>query len=270
MHPILFKIPVPDFLEGVLGDHLTVYSYGFFIVLGAVSGVTYVAYQTKRKFNLPFDKVNSLFLLLLLAAIVGGKIFLYFEDPERYANNFKALISGRGFVFYGSLLFCIPAMLFFFKKNKLPTMPMLDIMAVTTCLVHMFGRVGCFMAGCCHGIEWHGPLAVTFTDPVCLAKPLGMPLHPTQLYSAGMIFFILILLLVFKRYQRFDGQLFLTYLMLYAIGRSVIEVFRGDISRGFVIDDYVSHSQFISLIVLVVTGYFYYKFYRKSRSVPRK
>ncbi|MEM1406261.1 MAG: prolipoprotein diacylglyceryl transferase family protein, partial [Bacteroidota bacterium] len=257
MHPVLFKIPVPDFLEGIFGEFFTVHAYGFFIVLGAVVGLTYVASESKKDFKLPFDKVNTLFLLLLFAAVVGGKVFLYFEDPERYAGNLKGLFSGKGFVFYGSLLFCIPTMLWFFKKNKLPVLQMLDIMAVTTCLVHMFGRMGCFMAGCCHGIEWHGPLAVTFTDPVCLAKPLNTPLHPTQLYSAALIFSIMIALLFIKKRKQFHGQLFLSYLILYAIGRSVIEIFRGDMSRGYVIEGYLSHSQFISLLVLLSSVYFY-------------
>ncbi|MEM6360142.1 MAG: prolipoprotein diacylglyceryl transferase [Bacteroidota bacterium] len=264
MHPILFKIPVPDFLQGIFGEFFTVYSYGFFIVLGAVVGLTYVANESRRNFNLPFDKVNTLFLLLLFASVVGGKIFLYFEDPGRYAGNFKALFSGRGFVFYGSLLFCIPTMLWFFKKNKLPVLQMLDIMAVTTCLVHMFGRIGCFMAGCCHGIEWHGPLAVTFTDPVCLAKPLNTPLHPTQLYSAALIFSIMIALFFIKKRKQFHGQLFLSYLTLYAVGRSAIEIFRGDVSRGYVIEGYLSHSQFISILVLLSSVYFY-KRLKKNR-----
>ncbi|MEM6523996.1 MAG: prolipoprotein diacylglyceryl transferase [Bacteroidota bacterium] len=264
MHPVLFRIPVPEFLEGILGNYFTVYSYGFFIVLGAIAGLLYVTRESKKHFDLPFDKVNNLFLLLLLAAIIGGKVFLYFENPGRYDGNLKALISGRGFVFYGSLLFCIPTMLWFFKKNKLPTLPMLDIMAVTTCLVHMFGRIGCFMAGCCHGIEWHGRLSVVFSDPACLAQPLNTPLHPTQLYSASLIFCIAIVLLIIKKRKVFHGQLFLLYLILYAIGRSVIEIFRGDVSRGYIIEGYISHSQFISVIVLISSLYFYNQF-RKRR-----
>lgn len=254
MHPVLFKI----------GDLFTIYSYGFFIVIGAILGISFVATQTRKKYNTSFDTINSLFLLMLVSAIVGGKVFLFFENPSYYSENFSKLLTGRGFVFYGSLLFCIPAMLYFFKKHKLPVLPMLDIMAITTCIVHFFGRIGCFMAGCCHGIEWHGPLAVTFTDPVCLA-PLNTPLHPTQLYSAGMIGLILILLLVIKKYQSFDGQLFLTYLICYAIGRSIIEIFRGDISRGFVIDGWLSHSQFISLIVITISIYFYLKIRKKQK-----
>lgn len=257
MHPVLFKIPLPDFLN-FLGDSFTIYSYGFFIVLGAVLGVSYVAVQTRREFDLSFDTVNSLFLILLISAFVGGKVFLYFENPSYYNNHMSSLLSGRGFVFYGSLLFCIPAMLLFFRHHKLPVLPMLDVMAVTTCIVHMFGRIGCFMAGCCHGIEWHGPLAVTFTNPACLA-PLNTPLHPTQLYSVAMIGLILISLLYLKKRQQFKGQLFLTYLILYAIGRSIIEIFRGDISRGYVIEGIISHSQFISILVIVAAIYFYIK-----------
>lgn len=262
MHPVLFSVELPDFLD-FLGEYFTVYSYGFFIVVGAILGVTYVAIQSKKQFNLSFDKVNSLFLLLLISAFIGGKVFLFFEDPEFYASNFSKLLSGRGFVFFGSLLFCIPAMLIFFKINNLPKLPMLDIMAITTCIVHFFGRLGCLMAGCCHGIEWHGPLSVIFTDPNCLA-PLNTPLHPTQIYSMTGILSILLVLLIVKRNKKFDGQLFILYLMLYAVVRMVIEIFRGDISRGFVIDDLLSHSQFISLIVLIVAGYFYYKLGKKT------
>lgn len=146
---------------------------------------------------------------------------------------------------------------------------MLDIMAVTTCIVHFFGRLGCFMAGCCHGTEWHSHFSVTFTDPACLA-PLNTPLHPTQLYSALMILIILITLILLKRNKRFDGQLFLTYLMAYAAGRSVIEVFRGDLSRGFVIENYLSHSQFISLLVFLGGAVFYYNFSKKSKLTHTK
>lgn len=265
MHPELFKIPLPNFLEGLFGEYFTIYSYGFFIVIGAISGVSYVAYEGKKSFNLSFEKINTLFLLLLIAAIVGGKAFLFFEKPAYYLDHPSALLTGKGFVFYGSLLFTIPTMLVFFKKNKLPVLPMLDIMAITTCIVHFFGRIGCFMAGCCHGIEWHGPLSVMYSDPACLA-PLHTPMHPTQLYSASMILVILLILMVIKKHKRFNGQLFLSYLMLYAVGRSIIEIFRGDISRGYVIDNFISHSQFISILVFLAALFFYFKIknYKKT------
>lgn len=265
MHPTLFKIKMPEFLSGIFGDYFTVHSYGFYIVLGAISGVTYLTLKTRKRYGLSFETINNFFLLILIAAFVGGKVFLFFENPSYYMDHPKGLIGGKGFVFYGSLLFAIPTMLFFFRKHKLPVLEMLDVMAIVTCIVHVFGRIGCFMAGCCYGIEWHGPLSVIFKDDECLA-PLNTPLHPTQLYSVSLILTILIALLIIQRKQAFKGQLFLSYLMLYAIGRSVVEIFRGDVSRGYVIDNFLSHSQFISLLVAVVAGYFYWKFYQKNRN----
>ena len=79
-----------------------------------------------------------------------------------------------------------------------------------------------------------------------------------------MIGSILTILLITKRYQRFEGQLFLFYIVLYSIGRSVIEIFRGDAKRGFIIDGYVSHSQFISLILISVIGLVYWYLYKKG------
>ena len=254
MKPELFKI----------GDFFTVYAYGFFIAIGAILGVTYVAIQARKRFNISFDTINTLFLLLIVAAVVGGKVFLFFEKPGYYTDNPSALFTGKGFVFYGSLIFTIPTMLIFFKKHNLPTLPMLDIMAVTTCIVHIFGRIGCFMAGCCYGIEWHGPLSVIFTDDQCLA-PLNAPLHPTQLYSVTLITIILIILLVIKRNKAFEGQLFILYLMLYAIGRSIIEIFRGDESRGYIIENVLSHSQFIALILFLIALYFYIRLSRQQK-----
>jgi phosphatidylglycerol:prolipoprotein diacylglycerol transferase len=262
MHPILFSFEV-------FGKEFTIYSYGFFIVLGAVLAVTYLARQARREFNVPFDTINNLFLLLLASAFIGGKAFLFFENPAYYSSNPADLLSGRGFVFYGSLLFCIPVMLWFFRKNKLPVLPMLDIMAIVTVIVHGFGRIGCFMAGCCYGKETHGSLAVIFSDPACFARPLDTPLHPTQLYSGFMIAAIGITLFIVKRRKLFPGQVFLLYLILYGIGRSVVEIFRGDESRGYVIEGILSHSQFISLLVIAAAVYFYRRNYINVRKTSK-
>lgn len=259
MHPVIHRFQLNGFLQNLFGDTLTMYSYGMFIVIGAILAVTYLSVQAKKEYNIPFDTVNNLFLLLLAGAFIGGKVFLIFEDPGRYLSDPASLFSGRGFVFFGSLLFCIPIMLWFFRKYKLPVLDMLDIMAIVTVIVHGFGRIGCFMAGCCYGIESHGPLAVTFTDPESYAKPLDTPLHPTQLYSAFMIAAIGIALYFIKNKKAFPGQIFLLYLILYGIGRSVVEIFRGDIARGYVIDGILSHSQFIALLVIGVAVYFYRK-----------
>ena len=253
MHPILFEL-----------GSITIYTYGFCVAMGAVLGFGYMAWQGKKLFGTTFDQSNTLFILLVLAGFAGGKFFMIFESPSHYLSNPKELFSGGGFVFYGSLLFTIPTMLWFFRKHKIPTLAMLDVMAAVTCIAHGFGRIGCFMAGCCYGKPMLTDFGVVFTDTRCQAEPLNTPLHPTQLYEAGLIFCILIALLVLKRRKQFDGQLFLLYLITYAAGRGVLELFRGDLDRGFVIDHVLSNSQFISLLIISVAIYFYVKLRRKA------
>ena len=259
MHPVLFEV-----------DGITVYSYGFMIALGVIGGVAYMFFQGKKDVGLTFDQANTLFLFIFIAAFIGGKVFLLLENPSLYLNAPKKLLTGRGFVFYGSFLFAIPTMLWFFKKHKLDTYKMLDVMAVVTCIVHMFGRLGCFLAGCCYGKPTTGPLGITFTNEACQA-PLNTPLVPTQLLEAGFILLVMISLLLIKsKFQKFYGQLFLLYLILYAIGRSVLEIFRGDVARGFIIDEYLSHSQFIALLVVIVTGFVYVRWSKKNRIIKNR
>ncbi len=253
MYPILFEV-----------GSLTIYTYGFCIAVGALLGFGYMYWQGKKQFGLTFDQSNNLFVMLVVAGIVGGKFFLIFEDPALYLSNPKKLISGSGFVFYGSLLLAIPIMLWYFKKITVPVLGMLDVMAVVTCIVHGCGRIGCFMAGCCYGKPTDSIFGVTFTNPVCQAEPLHTALHPTQLYEAIFIFILMIGLILLKTKKKFNGQLFLIYLIVYAIGRGVLEIFRGDIQRGFVIENILSNSQFISLGVISIAIYFYVRLKRKS------
>jgi phosphatidylglycerol---prolipoprotein diacylglyceryl transferase len=262
MHPILFEL-----------GSLKIYSYGFMIAIGALLGVAYMIHQGKKEVGLTFDQANTLFLYIFIAAFVGGKAFLFFENPSLYVHDPGKLLKGRGFVFYGSFLFAIPVMLWFFKKHRLDTCKMLDVMAITTCLVHMFGRLGCFLAGCCYGIPTDSFLGVTFTDPACYAKPKGVPLHPTQLYESAFILLVMIFLLIIRGHRKFYGQLFLLYLMLYAAGRSVLETFRGDEERGYLAGGYFSHAQFVALCIIAGAVYIYRRWSKTKlvkSSIPNK
>ena len=129
---------------------------------------------------------------------------------------------------------------------------MLDYLAVTAVIIHFFGRLGCLLAGCCYGIPtdlWWG---ITFTDPACSADPLHTSLHPTQIYSMALLAGTFVVLWRMMPRKQFHGQVFFTYLVIYAIGRSVIEEFRGDEARGFVFDGWLSHSQLISLFIVLI------------------
>ncbi len=261
MCPILFEIPIPTFLQGFLPSSVPIYSYGFLIACGAVAAFLYASHQAKVRLGVPKHKTLEMINVIIIASIVGGKLFYYLEKPSYYLADSARLLEnfGSGFVFYGSLLFAVPSLWYFFKKNGYPAIKFFDIIAIMLCILHAFGRLGCFMAGCCHGKPWDGPFAISYSDPKCLA-PLDTLMHPTQLYSITLILSILsILLYVRTKRQKFDGQIGLLYLMLYAAGRSVIEIFRGDEARGFIIDGLLSYAQFISIILILIAAFFYRK-----------
>lgn len=253
MHPVLFEV-----------GGITVYSYGVLIAIGAIAGVAYMAIQGKKEMGLSFDQANNLFLLIFIAAFIGGKAFLFFEEPSFYQQHPQRLLTGRGFVFYGSFLFAVPTMLWFFGRNKLNPHRMLDIMAITTCMVHLFGRVGCFMAGCCYGKPTQASFGVIFSSPECYAEPKNTPLHPTQLYEASFIFAVMLFLFFLRERRVFYGQLFLVYLIAYATGRIVLEFFRGDEIRGFVIEGVISHSQLIAFVIILISVFFYWRWWKQN------
>ena len=249
MHPVLFSV-----------GSFTLYTYGFCIAFGAVCSFVYLYFQSKWQYQKTFDETNTLFLIIIVSSVVGGKLFMIFESPSYYLENPKAFFSRSGFVFFGALLTAIPAMLIYFKKTNSNARGMLDIIAGVACIVHGIGRLGCLAAGCCYGTLASGSFAITFTNTACVA-PLNTPLHPVQLYESVYIGVLFIGLLLVQQHKKFDGQIFILYLILYSIGRSVLELYRGDEERGFVFGQ-VSNSQFISALVVLVSIYFYVTYYR--------
>ncbi len=255
MHPELFQI-----------GSVTIHTYGFMIMIGALLGYLYMRSSVQKEMGIDGDKVQTLAILIILGAFIGGKVFFYFEKPSYYFHPPSNMLKNfrTGFVFYGSLLTAFPLAIWYFRREKWPLWPMLDRLAITATIIHGFGRMGCFFAGCCYGQPTQAAWGITFSDSHSQAKPLHEPLHPTQLYSVFLISSIFVVLWMFKRHKRFEGQLFFIYLMLYAAGRAIIEVFRGDLRRGFIVDDWLSHSQFISLLIIAGAGWMYQRFSRKS------
>jgi len=267
MYPELFRFNVPEFLRFLLPDQLVVFTYGFCIALGIITSYLYASYQAKKQLNVPKEVMTNLLVFIVIAAVLGGKVFFFLENPAYYFNHFNVFLRSfsSGFVFYGSLLFAIPTMIFFFRYQNLPVLQMFDIMAVTAAIVQAFGRMGCFFAGCCHGVPTNSIFGVTFTNPLCSADPKNVPLHPTQLYEVLMLVVIAMLLSFYKKRKKFHGELFLIYLVLYAVGRSIIEIYRGDDARGFLFGGTLSHSQFIAIIVFIAALFVYINLYRKEK-----
>jgi phosphatidylglycerol:prolipoprotein diacylglycerol transferase len=263
MHPILFKFDTPYFLTGFLPDEIIIYAYGALILFGVIMAFLFLRKNALKEFQLPEEDSQSLLMGLIIMSIFGGKFFMIFENPSYYLSNPQTLVSNSGFVFYGSLCFSMGFIYWFIKKHKLPTWQFLDLIAFVTVIVHFFGRLGCFFAGCCHGIPSHSFLSVTYTDAASQAEPLHMPLHPTQLYSSFLLFSILLILSWVKKRKQFNGQLFLIYLIIYSTGRSLIEEFRGDEARGFLFDGWYSNSQFISTLIILFALLMYIRIRKK-------
>ncbi len=256
MHPRLITFDTPEWLKSVFPEQVIIYTYGFMIALGILAAFI-IALRMSRKFGLQSDDLSSLFIWVFIAAFVGGRLFFYFEDFGYYLENPSKMmrIKGGGFVFYGSLIFAVPTIMWWLKRRKIPIRPFLDILAFAGPVVHSFGRIGCLMAGCCHGKVCHSFVGITFSDPHSMARPLNTPLYPTQLFDIGVNLLILITVIILRKRKQFEGQLFLIYLLMYAVGRSVVEMYRGDEARGFVFDGWLSHSQFIAILVAACVAY---------------
>jgi len=254
MYPNLFRIPIPQFLQGFLPNNITIHGYGFCIAMGILISYFFLLKRLKKQIGADSDSVANFVILITIAGIIGGKLVFYLEAPSYYFGHPSNMIRnfGSGFVFYGSFLFAMPVMYFYFKKNKWPMRKMIDNIAIVAIIVHGLGRVGCFLAGCCYGNPTDSWIGVTFTNPICAALPLNTPLHPTQLYEVGLLLIIFIIIYFYRNKKKYDGQLFIIYAFLYAIGRFFIEFFRGDSDRGYLFNGALSHSQFIAIVIIIV------------------
>jgi phosphatidylglycerol:prolipoprotein diacylglycerol transferase len=155
-----------------------------------------------------------------------------------------------GLVFYGGFLFAFATCFVYLKRRHLPFLKTCDLLAPGLALGEVFGRIGCFFAGCCYGNAAKLPWSVVFSHPHSLAK-MGIPLHPTQLYASLKALIVFIILISFRRYKRGDGQIIWLYTLLYAIGRLIIEPFRGD-ERGLLILESITLTQAIALLLIPI------------------
>jgi phosphatidylglycerol:prolipoprotein diacylglycerol transferase len=241
MHPVLISL-----------GPLTIYTYGFLISVGFLFAVA-VAKRLAIRSKLNVDRVIDLCFWSLFVGFIGARILFVITQFSRFLNDpldiFK--VWEGGLVFFGGPIAVIPFIVWYVKKYRLPIWKTLDVMTPTLVIAHVFGRFGCLAAGCCYGKPTGTSFGIRFYSDLVEKSYRGILLHPTQLYEASALFILFLgLLQVFKR-KSFDGQVALTYLMTYPIIRSIIEVFRGDLVRGFVIDEVLSTSQFISILVFI-------------------
>jgi phosphatidylglycerol:prolipoprotein diacylglycerol transferase len=214
-----------------IGDFF-VPSYGVLVTLGFLTGL-WVAARLAAKSGLNKEAVINLGIYCALAGILGAKLFMFVFDLDYYRQHPREIFSfstlQAGGVFQGGLILALVVAFFYMRKAKLPGLLTADVLAPGVALGHAIGRVGCFAAGCCWGVECHRFWAVTFTNPVTnqlFGTPLNVPLHPTQLYEAGAEALTFVILLSRFRRPHRAGAIIGLYLVLYSMVRFVVEFFR--------------------------------------------
>lgn len=228
--------------------------YGLSIVLGITLAVFAGHHMCRLKGRNFYD-----FIIISTISIAFGFIFaklLYILVSFPLSQFFKVVINtiihprdadaASGFVFYGGLIGGILGYFAGIKIAGCKFFDFADFYGVLIPLIHAFGRIGCFCAGCCYGIPYDGPFAVYYKNPVSTA-PVGIGLFPVQLLESFLLFVLAaVLFVLFKKGKKF---ICFVYIFSYSIIRFIIEFFRFDSERGQI--GILSVSQFISVIFFV-------------------
>ncbi len=240
MHPVLVRI-----------GPLTIHTYGVLVAAGFLIGLALAVRQAKRE-GVPSERIIDIGFYVLLSAIAGSRLLFVIINAGYYVEHPLDIIRiwEGGLVFYGGLALAVPVAIRYIRRHGLDYRSIADIFAPSLAIGHAVGRLGCFSAGCCYGMPAQVPWAVTFLRPESAAR-IGIPLHPTQLYEAAGEFVNFLVLAGLRQHRLFKGQLFWTYVFLYATLRFVVEFFRGDEARGFIIGGF-SVSQGISVVAGLV------------------
>ncbi len=222
--------------------------YGISMVVGCILAVVLSFYSGKKYGIQRCDCVNFA-IYAVIGGLIGAKLLYIivelptlFVDPSRIVH----MILG-GMVFYGGVIGGIWGGYLYCRKYKINPIEFFDIAAPSLALGQAFGRVGCFMAGCCYGIEYDGFCSVVF--PAGGFAPAGVPLLATQLLEAGYLLLLTVALSLILKKSTKVGRTAGWYFVLYGVWRFIIEFFRSD-DRGQVFS--LSTSQFISILLFII------------------
>ncbi len=189
--------------------------------------------RLSRRAGFDSNAMVNLGIYLAIAGVLGAKVLMIGLDWKYYAGHpgeiFSLATLQAGGIFYGGVLAALAVAFVYMRRKRLPALATADVFAPGLALGHAVGRLGCFAAGCCWGIPARVPWAVTFTNPESnrlVGVPLGIPLHPTQLYeSAAEAIIFAVLYFRFLR-PHHPGAIVGLYLVLYSIARFLVEFVR--------------------------------------------
>jgi phosphatidylglycerol:prolipoprotein diacylglycerol transferase len=243
---------------------LPLHTYGLMIAVGFVTAIALAQREARRR-GQDAERIGDLAFWIIVAALVGSRLyFIAVNAGDYFGDNAWASLGGvriprvlalweGGLVFYGGFIGAALTAWWYMRRHRLRFLSYADTLIPSLAVGHFFGRLGCFAAGCCWGSVSHahvpwltrfppGSLAYqAFAQRPNAAELLAadrlttLPVHPTQLYeSFGELALFLALVLWVRPRKRFDGQVLATWLMAYAVLRTAVELFRGDVERGVV------------------------------------
>lgn len=253
MFPVLFKIGA-----------ITIHTYGVAMALAFLASIFLIRHEAKRK-KLNPDIAYDIVLFAMIGGIIGARLVYVIDHWHDFAANPVKVFEvwQGGLIFYGGLIGGALAVLALIKFKKMPIGKIADIVAPSLAVGSAIGRLGCFSNGCCYGKETSLPWGVTFNSELSSARPLNVPLHPTQVYEFTYNLVILGVLWWARPRLKSDGLLFWLYITLYGLFRFIVEFFRAnpDAYLG------MSASQIFSLVMLLagITAMFVYYFRSKDR-----
>lgn len=231
--------------------------YGLVSVIGFLLAVV-VCITLTKKYNVNrWDLIFASFFCAM-GVLIGAKILYFLTTLPRIIEHFDVfkkniyymfIYGFSGFVFYGGLIGGAIGVVLYCKFFKVKLGPIMTITAPGIPLMHSFGRVACFLSGCCYGKEYHGPFAVTYPMSSDIKGLGGVERFPTQLTEAAFDFVLFIILFIYvKKKNPPEGRALGIYITAYTIERFFLEFLRGDAIRGIFFG--LSTSQWISLLLL--------------------
>lgn len=224
---------------------LTVYTYGLMIAIGIIAAY-YVADKRGKKMGLDTSHLDSLAFWAVVSGFLGSKLLYWLTRlPDIFTDPSILLNLGDGWVVYGGIIGGIFGGWLYCHIKGMNFWTWFDLIIPEVALAQGFGRIGCFFAGCCYGVEVSSGFGLVF--PADSIAPGGAPLFPTQLISSAFDFLLFFVLIRIARKQTFQGEIAVVYLLCYSIGRFIIEFFRGDLIRG--VYNSLSTSQIISIFM---------------------
>ena len=221
--------------------------YGIMVALAIAVIIVWVAWQVRRGANIKYDTVFTAALVGIPSGVVVSRLIHVIDRWDYYSRNLGEIIGGDGLTIYGAVLGAALGIWVYSKFSKFQFGYLADLIAPGLILAQVVGRIGCTINGCCYGTACSLPWAIVYTNPDSLG-PLGVAVHPTQVYEIIYLFIMFGVVMLFKGRLNPPGSLFMVYLGLYSLWRFGIDFMREGTS--FLLG--LHQAQVIAIIVLAI------------------